>query len=185
MKRALSIIETIVNEYPDEISRIIRDYETKTFVDFIDGEIVVDKDFMKIFSVISYTHFDNPSNYLINKDDCVDIVKPAIEFLPISISNYIADIENGDSNMLRKTCTFIFALRQFCQFEHRKPVEVLNYVHDNPAEKERNIKTRLKAFFKLQKHDYDLKTSNFNVGIISVLSNKRIQDILTDIYNHY
>lgn len=184
MKRAMNIIETLINEYPEELTKVVTD-NSKKLIEYKEGEITVDKDFMKIFSTIAYAHYDNPSKYFINKDDCMRVVEPYTGFSPVCIVNYMADIENGDFNMLRKTCTFLFVLGNFCQHEQKKPVDVLKYIHDNPAEKKRNIKTKLKALLKIHKYDYDIVTSNFNVGLLSVLSNKRVQDIITDISNHY
>lgn len=184
MIKSLEIIKDILDNSSIELNRLISTYSTKSLLWYSGGEIEVDKDFMKIFSTIAYAKSKSASDYLIN-GECINWVRVKPEDIPYNVQTHKLAIEVGDDNLLRRTGCLIFNIANYCMYEERSASDVLSELYEKPAEKVYTIKSKVKHKLKLQEKDFDLETKNFNVNVLSLISNKRIDDIVTEMIEMY
>lgn len=175
MIREQRIMKELVDTMGEKLDEYISTFNNCDLWDYRENELIVNKTFKEILSIVSNYYLTSADDELKNAFRLVNSNK---QFM-LPMLSYLGDLhlKNGSDRVLNRTVIFCYALYEICKSEQKKASEILEvvYTYDLVETKETWL-TKLKHKIGYFRHPYKLNVNSDGLLLVSILSGKKLED---------
>ncbi len=175
MIREQQIMKDLVDKLGDELDEFISNFHLCNFWVYKENEVIVDKTFKKIVSIVADYNLTTANEILKSTYKTIDSNNEAMLY----VLHYMCDnyLDNGSDNKLNRILVFCYSLFEFSRGENRKATDILKEVYefDLVVTKE-NKWTKFKYFIGINKEPFERKFQLKGIGLIALLKGLSVQD---------
>ena len=177
MIREQQILKDLVDNLGEELNEFISTFYLCKFWVYKEDEVIVDKTFKRIVSIIA--------NYnLTTADEVLGSVYKTIESnneAMMYILGYLRDnyLQNGSENLLNRILIFCYTLFELSVYEKKKATEILIDIYNSELiSKEETKWTKFKYTIGFSSRPYKCKVHLNGIGFVSLLRGLSVKDSL-------
>ena len=175
MIREQQIMKDLVDNLGDELDEFISSFYLCNFWVYKENEVIVDKTFRKIVSIIAKYNLTTVNELLESTYKTIESNNEAMMY----ILKYMRDnyLENGSSNLLNRILVFCYTLYEFSIDTKKKATDILKDIYETDLiVKEETKWTRFKYNIGFSNKPYNRKIHLKGIGLVSLLKGISIAD---------
>ena len=175
MIREQQLIKDLVDKLGDELDEFISNFYLCNFWVYKENEVVVDKTFKKIVSIIADYNLTTANEILESTYKTIDSDNTAMLY----VLHYMCDnyLDNGSDNLLNRILVFCYSLFEFSKGEDRKATEILREVYEFDLVVTKETKwTKFKYFIGFSNEPFERKFQLKGIGLIALLKGLSVTD---------
>lgn len=181
MRQGLKIINEIVEDLDNDIVDLVELFGTKPFIQYIEGELVIDPRYKKIIDIIAVNNFAR--DYEVYNEKFVNLTTTDFRIY----ERYVHLVSfQGDAPIILRAELLLFILKAYCITGNVNPLEVLKEFKTKKMYRTRKtLKSIFEFYIGKRKEKEIVSVEAFDSVLLAVLTGKTVMDMSEVIYNKY